>query len=71
MITNRRNLLASGSAATVLATDSLVASDDAKAQAAQPAVEWHHDADVLLVFHWQAGGANKMEHFAAGPAIHR
>jgi succinate dehydrogenase/fumarate reductase flavoprotein subunit len=49
MIINRRDLLVSGSAATALATGSLVASDDAKAQAAQPAVEWDHDADVVVI----------------------
>ena len=49
MTINRRDLLVSGSAATALATGSLVASDDAKAQAAQPAVEWDYDADVVVI----------------------
>ena len=49
MTINRRDLLVSGSAATALATGSLVASDGAKAQAAQPAVEWDYDADVVVI----------------------
>jgi hypothetical protein len=43
MINARRDLLVSGSAATALATGSLVASDDAKAQA-QPTSSWSRTA---------------------------
>jgi succinate dehydrogenase/fumarate reductase flavoprotein subunit len=46
---DRRDFLVSGGAATALATGSLVDADDAKAQTAQPVVEWHHEVDVVVI----------------------
>jgi heterodisulfide reductase subunit A-like polyferredoxin len=68
MIINRRDLLVSGSAATALATGSLVASDDAKAQAAQPAVVWDHDADVVVIGSGAAGLPAAIVAREAGPS---
>lgn len=42
-------MLVSGGAATAVAASSLVASDEANAQSEQPAVEWHHEADVVVI----------------------
>jgi succinate dehydrogenase/fumarate reductase flavoprotein subunit len=49
MTINRRDFLVSGGAASALVTGSLVASDDVKAQTAQPPVEWDHEVDIVVI----------------------
>ena len=49
MTISRRDLLVSGGAAASAAAGSLVASDAANAQSERPSVEWHHEADVVVI----------------------